>query len=747
MGKENDLLEAARTGNVVTIGKLLSGGRGRSVITAALSFRRALGPNCQDSSGYTPLHHAVLNGHRDAVQMLLKFDASPTVPDNRGSNPLHLAAWTGNVEIVQTLLTVGVSKDQVNEQNNYWDTPLHFAAQYGHTDVVSILLENGADPTLCNRKEEGPLDLAAQYGRQDTVQLLVRLRPDLLAKIPDSRSLLHLAAKNGHHRIVKLLLDAGCDINKTTKTGTALHEAAVFGKIDVVRVLLEARPSIDVEIEDGHSETALQKIESHSSKVSQEISKMIMAHIRGEPLPKPIESSPSTPMTDSSDSDPNSPLAYSYVTNSASNPSIRPNPGLVAPGFEVIDHANIYDNVPEDRSALYARHYQTHAELRSSSPEGVLRRGASKLQRSSPRRSSPPDQDLYMNVTQINQQLSKLMPPKKPQRNSIGILLDQNSNGNSPQMERKQDQERSASPMHLDVRGPHSRQSNTLSSQDSDCPPPLPDRNYYDLDQAGEYTQLRRDAVPPKQQQQQTQHHPHPPQQPPPKQQLMKDQDYSTVTPLQDYDIMNEGVSNTSTEETSDDTHGSLYETLSNAQSGVATPEVPYPPYEMGSKPPHPQVQLHIHEPDDNNDLDSTGDGGGQLDDEEDLDAYEFLSNAVTGHGQPKPKPRITPTSSSSSSVPSTDSASVSHSKPKPLPRRNKPVPARRSPGSMSSQPSTPSEELTSSSDHWGGASSDRPTTPDQPPPSPNTAMMGIRAKLGASEPSSDAPAEGSTDG
>ena len=81
--------------------------------------------------------------------------------------------------------------------------------------VYHLLIQHGADPTLCNRKEEGPLDLAAQYGRLDTVELLVKLRPDLLPKIPDSRSLLHLAAKNGHHRIVKLLLDAGCDINKT----------------------------------------------------------------------------------------------------------------------------------------------------------------------------------------------------------------------------------------------------------------------------------------------------------------------------------------------------------------------------------------------------------------------------------------------------------------------------------------------------------------------------------------------------
>ena len=62
---------------------------------------------------------------------------------------------------------------------------------------------------------------------------------------------------------------------------------------------------------------------------------------------------------------------------------------------------------------------------------------------------------------------------------------------------------------------------------------------------------------------------------------------------------MHEGLSNTSTD--SDNTHGSLYETLSNAQSGIPTPDTPYPPYEMGCKPPHhqAQVQLHIQEPDD----------------------------------------------------------------------------------------------------------------------------------------------------
>jgi ankyrin repeat protein len=34
-------------------------------------------------------------------------------------------------------------------------------------------------------------------------------------------------------------LKAGIEINRQTKTGTALHEAALYGKTEVVRLLLE----------------------------------------------------------------------------------------------------------------------------------------------------------------------------------------------------------------------------------------------------------------------------------------------------------------------------------------------------------------------------------------------------------------------------------------------------------------------------------------------------------------------------
>ncbi len=39
--------------------------------------------------------------------------------------------------------------------------------------------------------------------------------------------------------IFRLLLKAGIDINRTTKSGTALHEAALYGKTEVVKLLLD----------------------------------------------------------------------------------------------------------------------------------------------------------------------------------------------------------------------------------------------------------------------------------------------------------------------------------------------------------------------------------------------------------------------------------------------------------------------------------------------------------------------------
>lgn len=82
-------------------------------------MRRGPGANIQDSSGYSPLHHASLNGHTECVRLLLMHDANANLPDSRGSSPLHLAAWAGHQDIVKLLLTHANRPANPNLQVNH----------------------------------------------------------------------------------------------------------------------------------------------------------------------------------------------------------------------------------------------------------------------------------------------------------------------------------------------------------------------------------------------------------------------------------------------------------------------------------------------------------------------------------------------------------------------------------------------------------------------------------------------------
>ena len=64
-------------------------------------------------------------------------------------------------------------------------------------------------------------------------------------------------------------------LSEQLKTGSALHEAALFGKVEAVRVLLQNNPPISLHIKDVAGETALQKVEGYPSKVAIEIAAMI----------------------------------------------------------------------------------------------------------------------------------------------------------------------------------------------------------------------------------------------------------------------------------------------------------------------------------------------------------------------------------------------------------------------------------------------------------------------------------------
>ncbi|XP_029833678.2 ankyrin repeat and sterile alpha motif domain-containing protein 1B [Ixodes scapularis] len=272
MGKEQELLDAARNGNLAVVERILSQ---RAKKTGPLaSLRRGPGTNAHDQSGYTSLHHSALNGHPEIVALLLDHEASANVVDGQGSTPLHLAAWTGNTDVVRLLLERGPSLANANHSNQEQETALHFAAQYGHADAVALLLSHGAEPGLRNVRGESPLDLAAQYGRLESVSLLAGAQAHSLQRLATPHhSPLHLAARNGHRQVVRLLLDRGFPVNCRTDGGTALHEAATFGKLDVVRLLLDY--GVDPDLRDAQGRRATDVLEELNTGIAKQARDMI----------------------------------------------------------------------------------------------------------------------------------------------------------------------------------------------------------------------------------------------------------------------------------------------------------------------------------------------------------------------------------------------------------------------------------------------------------------------------------------
>ncbi|XP_061761793.1 caskin-2-like isoform X5 [Nerophis ophidion] len=277
MGKEQDLLQAVKSGDLQSAQKLLS--KMRSSRSKLLGSTKRLNVNYQDSDGFSALHHAALTGTADLLVALLEAQASVDVKDSNGMRPLHYAAWQGKSESVLMLLRSGASVNGVSLDGHI---PLHLAAQYGHYQVSEMLLQHQSNPCLVNKAKKTPLDLACEFGRVKVAQLLlssnmvVALLEGERKEPTDSAftTPLHLAARNGHKDIIVLLLKAGIDINTTTKSGTALHEASLYGKTEVVRLLLDA--GVDVNIRNTYNQTALDIVNQFTtSHASREIKQLL----------------------------------------------------------------------------------------------------------------------------------------------------------------------------------------------------------------------------------------------------------------------------------------------------------------------------------------------------------------------------------------------------------------------------------------------------------------------------------------
>lgn len=108
----------------------------------------------QNKEGMSSLHFAVICGHSDLTDYLVREGANVNEQDKEGMSSLHVAVACDHSDIIDYLVANGAN---VNKQNKEGLSPLHIAVIHGHLGSVKYLVEKGADVNLRDRYGISPL--------------------------------------------------------------------------------------------------------------------------------------------------------------------------------------------------------------------------------------------------------------------------------------------------------------------------------------------------------------------------------------------------------------------------------------------------------------------------------------------------------------------------------------------------------------------------------------------------------------
>ena len=235
----------------------------------------------------TALHFACQAGHTNVVICLLnRLPALLAIDDSPQETSLHIAAREGHVEIVRNLLAVAGRAEQLKTPEGSVEveaylygskeekvvmndvlpeiivdvlapsvqdkkTPLHEAAENGHTNIVKLLIEYMREYRAPKRPSVDMLPghtphwsegLMATPTTQGESPLKTNIVPGIDTFTVKGQTAFHEAARKGHFEVLENLLQAGADINAIMRPSqdlTALVQASLMGRVDIVRFLLQ----------------------------------------------------------------------------------------------------------------------------------------------------------------------------------------------------------------------------------------------------------------------------------------------------------------------------------------------------------------------------------------------------------------------------------------------------------------------------------------------------------------------------
>ncbi|GAM43858.1 hypothetical protein TCE0_060r19013 [Talaromyces pinophilus] len=202
-------------------------------------------------NNFTPLIRAAVEGYTEIVKLLVsvpQLQINKTCSEPAGATALIYAASAGTLDCVKVLLSQ--ADIDIDLQDERGATALIYAAENGYTEIVESLLERGANTEAFEVGTRGTaLMRAIDYNAIPVVKLLLQHGANVHHKDCFDRGMLHGAACNGRSEIIEILLefDPTLDINMQDVNGkTTLHDVARLGYEGTAKVLLDhgADPTI-----------------------------------------------------------------------------------------------------------------------------------------------------------------------------------------------------------------------------------------------------------------------------------------------------------------------------------------------------------------------------------------------------------------------------------------------------------------------------------------------------------------------
>ncbi|KAF4433535.1 putative ankyrin repeat protein [Colletotrichum fructicola] len=232
-----------------------------------LSGKSAININAAAADGETALMQACRTGKMPLVRWLLTKNANINSVNDSGQDAMKCAIWHGRLDIVAELLkhnpegcqlVPAATDDPVNTFGPF--TYLTLAAHSGRTEIVELLMANGLDVNQADGWQMSPVRYAIDRSKLVSDTRLFRQLIENGAKLGDAvhgESLLHRAI-DAPLDYLKVLLEFRRDIDIDVlgfSKATAFHYASSCSRMDHMRIL--TRAGADINIANGQGYTAL----------------------------------------------------------------------------------------------------------------------------------------------------------------------------------------------------------------------------------------------------------------------------------------------------------------------------------------------------------------------------------------------------------------------------------------------------------------------------------------------------------